>query len=256
MYRLRRLCSNDNDFRSAIDDLKSRCYNSGYDKTIVDGILNQADGLQRTLVKQNSQLNDENIKTVRWVILNGTSYEKTITSFTRNLNELMKNQSIRFELIKSTSSNLGQLLFNNREKYEIQRDCNTSNCTICGNDLRSPDDNIIGKLSEKKYNIDMNITCENSGIYRITCPCKSAYTGKTTTSFCQRFDEHFQQSSNSSINDHSKSCSLGKTKNQYTIHFLENSLNRGKYTLSEREFLWNERLGGELNVQKILKNSQ
>ena len=27
-----------------------------------------------------------------------------------------------------------------------------------------------------------------------------------------------------------------------------------RYTLSERGFLWNERLGGETNVQKILGN--
>ena len=39
------------------------------------------------------------------------------------------------------------------------------------------------------------------------------------------------------------------------VHFLENVHSRGKYTLSEREFLWNKRLGGEINIQKILRNN-
>ena len=42
MYRLRRLCSKDGDFISAIENLKIRCYNSGYDKDMVDGILDKA----------------------------------------------------------------------------------------------------------------------------------------------------------------------------------------------------------------------
>ena len=57
----------------------------------------------------------------------------------------------------------------------------------------------------------------------------------------------------SSVLDHSKVCPFGKKKEQYNVQFLENNLNRGKYTLSEREYLWNERLRGELNVQKVLK---
>ena len=88
-----------------------------------------------------------------------------------------------------------------------------------------------------------------------TCPCSAAYTGKTTTSFGQRFDEHFKRYHKSSINEHSKECPQGRNKEDYKLQLLENVFSRGKYTLSEREFLWNERLGGEINVQKILKNN-
>ena len=63
------------------------------------------------------------------------------------------------------------------------------------------------------------------------------------------------QKKKSSVNDHSKECPQGRIKEDYRVHFLENVHSRGKYTLSEREFLWNERLGGEINIQKILRNN-
>ena len=119
-----------------------------------------------------------------------------------------------------------------------------------------PDSNkIVGKINNFRYHIDNNLNCESSGIYRVSCPCASAYTGKTTTYFCRRLDEHFQAYKESSVLDHTKMCPLGRNKDKFTIQFLESSLNRGKYTLSEREYLWNERLGGELNVQKTLRNT-
>ena len=33
---------------------------------------------------------------------------------------------------------------------------------------------------------------------------------------------------------------------------LENVWGRGKYTLSEREYLWNKRLKGNINIQKTI----
>ena len=101
--------------------------------------------------------------------------------------------------------------------------------------------------------MDTNLNCDNCGIYRILCPCTAGYSGKTTTFFNKRFDEHFMVYKESSVLDHSKVCPFGKKKEEYTVQFLENNLNRGKYTLSEREYLWNERLRGELNVQKVLR---
>ena len=47
----------------------------------------------------------------------------------------------------------------------------------------------------------------------------------TTTWFGEMFGEHIQDYRESSILDRSKSCILGKTKEQYSIQFLENCLN-------------------------------
>ena len=54
--------------------------------------------------------------------------------------------------------------------------------------------------------------------------------------------------------EHSKVCSMGKQKSELSFHYLENMYSRGKYTLSEREYLWNERLRVVLNIKKTLKS--
>ena len=91
MYRLRRLCSKKSDFLIAVDDLKIRCINSGYDKLLVNSILNQADTLNRSLVGWKKCQKDSDMKIIRWLILSGSSYEKIITNFTHNINDLVKN---------------------------------------------------------------------------------------------------------------------------------------------------------------------
>ena len=68
----------------------------------------------------------------------------------------------------------------------------------------------------------------------------SLYVGKTTTKFNQRFNEHFHnpellRSLNTQIQ-----CSIGKQKTDFSVQYLESMYSRGKYTLSEKEYLWNE----------------
>ena len=130
--------------------------------------------------------------------------------------------------------------------------CSSGNCAICTKKLRSDPDEVVSATTARTYHTDSNLNCDNCGIYKITCPCQSMYTGKTTTSFGHRFGEHFRNTS--SINDHLKTCAIGGNKELYNIQFLENVYTRGKHTLSERESLWNKRLGGIINVQKTLKS--
>ena len=253
MFRLRRLCSRDSDFKNAVSKLRARCINSGYDEVVVDSILSQADTLERVLTPRESTEPDSDVYKVRWVILSGTSYEKQIQQFTGRLNGSLKNHNIKLELVKSTGSCIGQLLFNNNEKPAVSRECNSSNCSICSLNLRPDSNEVISPTTGRKYHIDPNLNCENCGIYKISCPCLGLYTGKTTTYFGNRFNEHFDSSRSSSVFEHSKSCLVGKHKDQYSIQFLENVYVRGKYTLSEREYLWNERLRGIINIHKTLK---
>ena len=155
-------------------------------------------------------------------------------------------------LSKSTGSSIGQLLFNNNVKSDVSPTCPNLNCCICKNGLRPAEHFVVSTTNGRKYSIDPNINCDNCGIYAIKCPCSSLYTGKTTTSYINRIKEHFTAKS-SSVYEHSSSCTLGKEKCSYSVQFLENVFSRGKYTLSEREYLWNERLRGLMNVQKTLK---
>ena len=98
------------------------------------------------------------------------------------------------------------------------------------------------------------MNCINSGTYAVTCDCLTQYTGKTTVCYNVRFPEHFGKNKGSTIFEHSQQCTQGKSMSNYKIQFLENMWNRGKYSLSEREYLWNHRLKGSLNIQKTLKS--
>ena len=49
LFRIRRLCSRDADFKEAVDNLKMRCISSGYDITMINEILGQSSLLERTL---------------------------------------------------------------------------------------------------------------------------------------------------------------------------------------------------------------
>ena len=94
--------------------------------------------------------------------------------------------------------------------------------------------------------------CNNGGIYVVTGKCNGQYTGKTTTSFYSRADEHFHKQKSSAIFQHKRDCTQCSNVTDYTINFIEDYMKRGKYTLSEREFLWNARIKGTINIQKTL----
>ena len=106
---------------------------SRYDSELVRGILNQAGAPQRRLENraQPKAMNDademnEGDKMGAFL----RNIEKNITTFTQNINELLKNHNIRLKLVESTGSSLERLLFNNLEKYETYQ-CNSGNCPIC-----------------------------------------------------------------------------------------------------------------------------
>lgn len=251
--RLRRLCSRDSDFRDAIDKLRQRCLNSGYDGVMVNSILSQANTLVRSLTP-NPRDSSTDTHTVRWVILSGSGYEKQIQSFTSRINRTLLNHNIKLEIVKSTGSCIGNLLFNNNAKSVVSRVCDSPNCDVCLKELRPDSNEVVSPTNGRSYMVTKNINCCSGGIYCICCACLSLYTGKTTGQFNKRIDEHFDPSKSSAVLDHTRTCGVGKNKEDYTIHYLENMYSRGKYTLSEREYLWNERLRGILNIQKTLKS--
>ena len=253
MYRIRRLCSRDVDFNEAVAELRTCCVNSGYDTQLVDSILSNANTLQRVLTRQNNIDNVPQPYKVRWVVLSGTPYSSKIDKFASKLNNTLVDHGIKLEIVRCTGPSIGQLLFNNRENIDIPHNCSNAKCQICKNTLRPNQCGVISPTTDRLYSIDPNINCENSGIYCIQCPCSSLYTGKTTVPFGTRFNQHFTQTS-SSVFEHYKTCPIGVQKISYSVQFLENVHSRGKYTLSEREYLWNERLRGMMNIQKTLKN--
>ena len=62
----------------------------------------------------------------------------------------------------------------------------------------------------------------------------------------------FAQCKSSAIYTHQRNCDKCVNGDDCSVVVVENYLDRGKYTLSEREYLWNSRIKRTLNIQKTL----
>ena len=120
------------------------------------------------------------------------------------------------------------------------------------NDLQNKSGVVKSSVTGTEYRVSTNLTCNNGGIYVINGKCNGQYTGKTINNrnrcYC-----HFKTNS-TAIYDHKQECNECGGVNSYTVTFVENYLNRGKYSLSEREMLWNSRMKGIINEQKTLRS--
>ena len=151
------------------------------------------------------------------------------------------------------SSSIGQLLLNNCDKHDNAEQCNIRNCLVCTHGLNSNNSVCTSTVSGESYRIDSNLSCNNAGIYIFTGGCKSQYTGKTTTNYSNRTSEHLVSANHSSVFLHRNSCRGCINLSDCSVDLVENYLHRRNYSLSEREYLWNARIKGTINIQKTLR---
>jgi len=252
LYRLRRLCSREGDFEEAVLGLRNRCLKSDYPEKMISDILNNAPNITRNIIVNTNRENIENIHIARLVILSGTSYEKEFSKFTFKMNTLMAPQ-IKIELVKATAFPISRLLFHNSVNMGETVTCVSQSCFICSNVMKNSDSMVTSNITSNSYKTDKRLNCNDGGIYVITGGCGQQYTGKTTNTYSNRTNEHFCKSKTSSIFSHKQNCGKCVIAGDCSVTFVENYLNRGKYTLSEREYLWNCRIKGTLNIQKTLR---
>ena len=251
MYRIRRLCSRDIDYNQAILDLQNRCINSGYNVNLINSILGQAKDIRRTLEYSSVHAQASNKEDLRLVILSGTTYENEFKNFAKHLNSLLR--KIRFQIVTSTGPTLGRLIFNNNNKGLCFTESCAENCFVCRNGIQGKTGHILSTVTGFKYNVDKNLNCNDGGIYIVIAGGSGQYTGKTIH-FGIRGKEHFQPSKLTSVYQHMQECNRCSQVKDFSVTFVESYQARGKYSLSEREFLWNNRMKGVINAHKTLKS--
>ena len=253
---MRRICSQDVDFIVAVERLRNRCLNSGYKQDIVDEILNQAPTMERSLLckKEENALNavDNDTHAVRLVILSGTPYEHEFVDFAKRLNPIIEPNGMKIEIVKSTSVSVGRMLFNNNDKSPIPHSCSDSKCLACQKELLCKSGEVKSTVTGEKYLVDESINCSNGGIYVVEGACGSQYTGKTVL-FSKRVNDHLGLNKQTAVFAHKQDCNTCYHTGDFNVTLCENYYKRGKYSLSEREYLWNHRIKGTMNVQKTLK---
>ena len=139
----------------------------------------------------------------------------------------------KFEIVKSTGSSIGSLLFQNSTRETFPNTC-FRRCEVCSNNLRNENTHIKPPTNGRSYPIDTKLSISNCGIYCISCPCLTLYMAKTTTKSNQRFAEHFQKSTSSAVLEHSKVCSVGKRKSDYSVQYSENIIQEENMTCLKR----------------------
>ena len=169
------------------------------------------------------------------------------------MNRVLATSGIKVELVKTTGPSIAKSLFhNNNNGPDFTEDC--GNCIICRNGAHNEQNTICSNVTGKSYRIAKNLTCDNGGIYLFEGACKDQYTGKTTVPNSQRTYEHIRKQKSSSVYKHREKCGQCKGSLDFSVSFIEDYRKRGKFTLLEREYLWNLRMKGVINDQKTLLN--
>ena len=251
IQRIRRLCSRDSDFTTALQSLRQRCEASGYRLDDIDYVFSSYENLARNLYGQPTTDRDDHHE-VRLVALAGTPYAADIDLFAKRMNRVLSSSKIRVSVIRTTGPSIAKMLFHNNDSTVTQVDCR--NCIVCNNQARNSESLIRSTTTGKTYQTARNISCRNGGIYIFEGDCVDQYTGKTTVEFGTRTLEHVQRQKSSSVYKHRNNCEQCRTTGKFNVTFVEDYRNRGKYTLSEREYLWNYRIKGVINGQKTLIN--
>jgi len=185
-------------------------------------------------------------------VLSSTSYEQKFIEFAKRMNNTISSQNLKIEVVRSTTSTVGQLLFNNNNRPSMNEICTTNNCVVCINDLQNKSGNLKSSVTGAEYKVNAQLTCTQGGIYVINGKCSGQYTGKTIHNG-SRCTYHFNTNT-TAISDHERGCNECEGPNSYTVTYVENYQNRGKYSLSEREMLWNTRMKGVINEQRTLSS--
>ena len=216
---------------------------------MVDSILGQSKQIQRDLNKVKRLPNEDG--NLRLIILTGTSYENEFKKFARQMNSLLND--FKIQIVMSTGPTLARLLFNNSNiNINANEQCDP-NCFVCKNGLQNKSGAVVSTVSGMKYQVPKYLSCGNGGIYVVKGRCNGQYSGKTIH-FGIRGKEHFVTNKTSSIYNHKQTCKECNTFKDFDITYVENFTNRGKYSLSEREYFWNNRIKGVINTQKTLKS--
>ena len=219
---------------------------------MVSEILCIADTLPRNIVYTPPLLLENQKHIVRLVTLAGSTYTNDFRQFASRMNAILVNSNIHIEMVQCTSSSLSTLLFNNNDQVGTIDVCSNDRCTVCINGIKSNTGMVKSKVTGKQHKVDGSLSCTNGGIYVIDTACPGQYTGKTMN-FGVRSYEHFVLKS-TAVAAHKQQCNHCNDVSDFSITYVENYLRRGKYSLSEREFLWNCRIKGSINTHKTLKS--
>ena len=204
--RLRRICSEENDFLKRISQLKQWLYNRGYDRKMVDEQIKEACKSSREDALREKDPREAEAKEKKDVLVmtyHPALPKKVRETINRNYHTLTSGEErakvfptqpiIAYRQPKSLKDILVRALVKNQTSEPNEcRGCNgRSDCQVCKALVKS--DTFSNRDKSRTYNLRKGILhCNSSKVnYLITCKtCDKQYVGKTKNIFRERYNNY------------------------------------------------------------------
>ncbi|XP_063077568.1 uncharacterized protein LOC134467623 [Engraulis encrasicolus] len=192
--RLKRICSNDEDFEVKANDMAKRFRDRGYDETVIDQARGRASHKNRSeLLNPAPKTSDSVVTFVKRIINKHWKLLKCDPSLNhlpdkprfcfkrgKNIKDLVVSSMYQEVPTPSTTSWLSKPLFGN---YRCGK------CAHCSNTVDTK--TFTHPHTGEKYNIKQFINCVSTHVvYMLKCPCGLMYIGQTKRNLKLRIAEH------------------------------------------------------------------
>lgn len=200
--RLRRICSNENDFDTKANEMAQRFQQRGYDPTLIDEAIEKAHGRDRmslldprpkhgndriTFVTEYSTASKQvkNIIKKHWNILQCDPSLQHLSSSPPRFC-FKRGQNIRDIVVSSTYMETPKTTWLDRG---LNGNFRCGKCACCSHTF---DTKVFSHPhSGKKYHIKEFINCQSTHVvYMLKCPCGLLYVGQTKRNLKMRIAEH------------------------------------------------------------------
>ena len=188
--RLRRLCEHDDDYKQAVISLKQKCYTSGFNKNLVDDMINTTITWKERFSPPSSH------KRVHGNVSVWATHFPKLMRLSKREKELNPNALLTYK----RPATLGTHLTNYKELAHMEApsvqggSLRCRHCKLCGlygGTNMVEETSIIRSESGMCFNINLILSCKNFGIYVATCKvCPAQYVGQTVNSFSERWSSH------------------------------------------------------------------
>ncbi|XP_056413371.1 uncharacterized protein LOC130356211 isoform X2 [Hyla sarda] len=196
--RVKRNCSNNQDFREQCNELTSRFNQKGYPKKIISRAYRRAQTTDRkNLLLPNSNTKPKVDETLRFVSTYNNQWGRIKDILTDNWNILLSDARVRAViperplLVSRRAPNLKDLFTRSHfQKPTRQTGTGTryvgsfpcGNCNIC--QYMTPTRTFLNPLDGREYKLKKYVNCKSTQvIYAIICPCRKVYIGTPTEAF-------------------------------------------------------------------------
>ncbi|XP_071982900.1 peroxisomal membrane protein PMP34 isoform X2 [Engystomops pustulosus] len=226
--RLKRNCSNHEDYKIHANELTTRLRARGYPKKIISQAYMRAKGRERsTLLTPSKKPKAED--TVRLITTYHNQWQDIHKILSTNWNILRSEPKLnpyigtrptiiarRAKNLKDhlTRSHFVQPATHTTGGHKIRGTFSCGECNIC--QYMANTDSLINPANERAYRLKQYINCKTKNVvYLIKCTCPKFYVGQTTQPLKKRIQQHL-----STVNMAKKHFKQDKSLTSVAMHFL------------------------------------